>query len=1083
MVYEYDDDRNETAQVDALGHRTEWTYDDRGNPLTQTDPLGRTTSSTYDDRNGLLTQTDASGTVILANTYFSQNGNLRTSTDALGQLTEFHWDAGFGSCGTGTSEGVTDALGFRTTIQAKCDGSAFSGLPAWREDANGTRTTFTYDAMGRTQTETTTRTDEDGVVRDLVTSYAYDDAGRVIATTDPLGHVTRTEYNPIGKQSATVDALGRRTEYEYDARGNLVLTRYPDGTIETSEYDPEGNVVAQTDRAGRTTRMVYDAANRLIETILPDETPLDDSDNPRTRSEYDAAGRMIASIDERGNRTEYEYDAAGQRTATIDALGHRTEFEYDLRGNRVAMIDARGHRTEYEYDAAGRQTAVVFPDGTRSETAYDALGRRISQTDPAGQATTYEYDALGNLAAVVDALGQRTEYGYDEQSSKVLQRDALGRETRWAHDDLGRVISRTLPLGQTETYGYDAVGNRTERVDFNGAPSAFQFDVTDRLVRAEYADGQVETMTYTPTGQVDTVLDARGVTDYDYDVRDRLVRVTHPTGQVIEYAYDAAGNRVGLVTANQAVAYGFDTLNRLATVDDGRGITTYGYDEVGNRQAVEHANGTRTDYIYDDLNRLLEVTHRDPLGTPFSRQTYTLGLAGHRRQMAELDGRFVDYTYDALYRLTEERVTDPVRGDRTTAWTFDDVGNRLTETENGQVTQYAYDANDRLEQEIGPDGTIDYVYDANGNTLEKRVDGGLDTAYVYDSRDRLVRADSASATLEFGYDVNGVRQSRTENGQRTDFLVDANRDYAQVIEESGAGSDVLYLRGHDLIAQTRSGAVHTYHADGLGSTRVLSDAGGLATDGYIYTAYGELEHREGLTDSGFLFTGEQYEPRLGFYYLRARYYDPAVGRFPTMDTYQGRVGEPATLHKYLYVHGDPANNVDPSGNVSLTSFAVAGAIRLGLAVSALYAYDYYLDPTPRYHEYSISTLICSVCSVEDVFQEMLLQPAPTPLGRRSEPVQSGQVIYAGGKGLYSVMIGGFVTVSVNSSAYSHLNETLPAHLLHKGSIARYARQMGSGVVIDTFGEGTNQTAIFARLNEYWGGIFFEQLDREIAAWF
>ena len=64
----------------------------------------------------------------------------------------------------------------------------------------------------------------------------------------------------------------------------------------------------------------------------------------------------------------------------------------------------------------------------------------------------------------------------------------------------------------------------------------------------------------------------------------------------------------------------------------------------------------------------------------------------------------------------------------------------------------------------------------------------------------------------------------------------------------------------------------------------------------------------------YLYTGEQMDPDLGMYYLRARYYQPGIGRFWNMDSFEGRQGEPLSLHKYLYCHGNPINGVDPSGH-------------------------------------------------------------------------------------------------------------------------------------------------------------------------
>jgi len=96
-----------------------------------------------------------------------------------------------------------------------------------------------------------------------------------------------------------------------------------------------------------------------------------------------------------------------------------------------------------------------------------------------------------------------------------------------------------------------------------------------------------------------------------------------------------------------------------------------------------------------------------------------------------------------------------------------------------------------------------------------------------------------------------------------------------------------------------------YHYDGQLSTRQLTDGSQTVTDTYTYDAFGNLLNRSGATENDYLYTGEQYDPNIGFYYLRARYYNQAIGRFLTMDTYQGSVFEPASLHKYLYCAGCP----------------------------------------------------------------------------------------------------------------------------------------------------------------------------------
>jgi RHS repeat-associated protein len=697
--------------------------------------------------------------------------------------------------------------------------------------------------------------------------------------------------------------------------------------------------------------MVYDKANRLVETIFPDATPDDLSDNPRTINTYDDAGRLVAVQDERGNTTRYEYDAAGQRTKTTNALDQETVFEYDLRGNRIKVTDVNGHETRFEYDLAGRLVKTIYHDDTYTETGYDKLGRKEWQTDQAGVRTDYEYDANGNLTAVIDDLGQRTEYGYDLHGNKVSQTDANNHATKWTYDNIGRVIGRELPEGQTESYTHDAAGNRRTRTDFNGETTTYDYDKLNRLVRTLYPDGSEVTQTYTATGQVESITDARGTTEYDYDERDRLVRLTHPSGEAIEYRYDAAGNRSAVITRVSHVAYTFDALNRLKDVlecaptvtecidANATAITTYGYDAVGNRASIEHADGSTTGYDYDALNRLTELTNLDATGAIISQHTYTLNDTGHRERLDEHSGRSVTFSYDRLYRLTQETVTDPVLGNRTTTYTFDKTGNRQSRTVtcspacSGEVeagvTTYSYDKNDRLLSETGPQGTTTYAYDDNGNTVSESGPGGT-TTYSYDYENRLIGATTPGATLAYSYDQDNIRHSQTVNGSTTTFLVDPNRDYHQVLAEFDEQGSVLdaYTYGDDLLALQSSEGRFTYHYDGLGSTRALSQ-GGFATDSYTYEAYGELEGSSGTTVNDYLYAGEQFDGELDQYYLRQRYYDQGTGRFGRMDEYAGRMMEPATLHKYVYVHGDPANGVDPSGYATL---AKTGVVLNGVGV-------------------------------------------------------------------------------------------------------------------------------------------------------
>jgi RHS repeat-associated protein len=108
------------------------------------------------------------------------------------------------------------------------------------------------------------------------------------------------------------------------------------------------------------------------------------------------------------------------------------------------------------------------------------------------------------------------------------------------------------------------------------------------------------------------------------------------------------------------------------------------------------------------------------------------------------------------------------------------------------------------------------------------------------------------------------------------------------------------------------------------------------TDTYDFDAFGNLLSSSGTTQNNYLFAGEQFDPALGIYYNRARYYDQRQGRFWTMDTYEGDPQSPESLHKYLYVSGDGVNRKDPSGNFDLVETQVATTIALGLDAANLF---------------------------------------------------------------------------------------------------------------------------------------------------
>ena len=913
------------STTDPLGHTTTYGYDSAGNLTAVTDPLGHTTRHTYDAAGRPLTTTDARGKV--STNVYDAAGNLLTTSSPGSGTTTYTYDA------KGNFLSDTDALGGVTTFTHDSFGNVTRQL-----DALGHETVFVIDGNGRRRSETVVRTLPNGSQQTLTTSFSYDSQGRHTETVSPGGVTTKTIYNSLGQVAERVDPLGRHKVYTYDDLGRLTQTLYPDGTREVNGYDAEGRLIANSDRGQHVTTYLYDEVGRPVKTTFADGTFV--------TSTYDAAGRVVASTDARGNTTTFEYDAAGRRAAVIDALLARTEFEYDEVGNQVAVTDANRNTTRFVYDEAGRLIRTLMPDGTTKELQYDGLGRRTLQTDQAGRSTRFAYDAGGQLTTVTDALNQVTSYAYDEVGNRISQTDASNHTTRFEYDQLGRLTRHLLPDGSAASMAFDSAGNVSSRTDFGGRTIEYTYDAANRLLTKSYSDGGAVAFTYTAGGRRATMVDARGTTTYSYDQRDRLVEAAQPDGRKLGYAYDSNGNRSALVAraAGEVLttSYGYDRANRLDTVTDPQGrIYHHAYDAKGNRTAIEYPNQITTNYVYDTLDRLKELRTRSGAGDVVQSHLYTLGAAGNRTMVEEADGTARSYVFDELYRLVGESVERNSAAVYSKAFSYDAVGNRSRETHTDSAdvvttTDATFDTRDRQLSEGGQTWT----WDANGNLTSK--DG--EATYAWDNENRLRQVTLADGSVvTHTYDGDGVRvetETRQPGGAvaTIKYLVDGAGPLSHVVAEtSGAALAAYYVRGDELLAVMRPGTTagswssRFYHADGLGSIRVLTDESGAVTDRYSFTAFGELLAHQGSDPNAYLFAGEALDANVGFYYLRARWMDPEAGRFASVDPFAGRIFEPATLHKYVYAGNDPVDFVDPTGEEfslsgTLGSMAIGGII-------------------------------------------------------------------------------------------------------------------------------------------------------------
>jgi len=875
-----------SGSTDPLGHTNGFTYDGFGNVLTSADALGHGTVNAYDNYGNLTNTTDALQNPTV--NFYDGNSLLTGSRDAVGTVTTNYYDT-FGN------------LTASATINLQP--STILSSNSFAYDANGNRTNSTiWRHIGVSWVPS-------------VTLFVYDAMNRVVQTIDPDGTST-VVYDLAGKQVATIDKLGHTNSYTYDGQGRLILTTYPDSTTETSAYDAAGNRTNSVDRAGHATTYYYDALNRLTNTTYPDFTT--------STTVYDGLGRVAQTIDALGTVTAFSYDAAGRRLAVTNAFGINgvqtvSAYTYDANGNQFTFTDGLGHTTTNFYDALNRQINVAFADGTRQTTVYDAAGRRIAQIDQAGIPTGFGYDGAGRLTSVTNAFGSSvqavTHYQYDEVGNEIAQIDALNRTNIFAYDSMGRRTQHLMPGGQKEGFGYDPAGNLICYTNFNGAVITNVYDLVNRLTARIYPNGTSNTFTYTLTGQRQTMNDASGNYAYVYDSRDRLCTNSTPQGTLF-YAYDANGNVTSITSSTPGgtlVTYQYDALNRLTNVLDARLTgttnTAYGFDGVGNLQRMQYPNSVTNLYQYDSLNRLTNLVWKTN-GTTIAGFAYQLGLTGNRTNLSETVGagagsRTYVWNYDALYRMTNENIS--VIG--SVGYAYDPVGNRTNR--QSSITQlppanYLYNPNDWL--------TNTDSYDSNGNTTNS---SGV--AYRYDYDNRLTNYNNGAVIIV--YDADGNRVKKITTTSTNFYLVDTRNPsgYAQVLEEFSVNSTATnlsktYTYGLDLVSQKTPGsATNFFIYDGHGSTRLLTDQGGIFDNAFAYDAYGTLIASNSVPQTVFLYCGEQFDTDLGQYYFRNRTYNPGTGRFWTMDTFAGNNEDPLSLHKYLYCQGNPINGKDPSG--------------------------------------------------------------------------------------------------------------------------------------------------------------------------
>jgi RHS repeat-associated protein len=421
-----------------------------------------------------------------------------------------------------------------------------------------------------------------------------------------------------------------------------------------------------------------------------------------------------------------------------------------------------------------------------------------------------------------------------------------------------------------------------------------------------------------------------------------------PSAGSVEYSYDRAGNRLTLTTSVGTTHYRYDAAQQLIEVIDSTGgTTTLAYHPNGQRARLAFPNGIMTTYTYNDVDRLTDIVQTNALGDILNSYQYTFDPVGNRTSVRYDDGSGLNWNYDDANRLIRETTLDTTGGRiQDVAYAYDPVGNIIEKTTNGNAVSYTYNELDQLQIA----GTTEYRYDARGNLIEVQ-DGADVRSFTWDAANRLVAAtysDGMSATYQ--YDWQGRRVMKQGDTDSTHYLWDIASQYGDVVAEfdsSGAPLVEYVLAGQSLIGEVRGSNASYLLTDGQGSIRTVTSNTGTVTNEYSYEAYGSLLASTGTTPNSYLYTAQQFDTETGLYSLRARYYDPAAGRFLSRDTAPFEMSDPVAINRYVYAAANPIAYQDPTGYMETTlewgmtvqisaSQVIAVVAAFGYAVGCLY---------------------------------------------------------------------------------------------------------------------------------------------------
>ena len=744
-----------------------------------------------------------------------------------------------------TSTGYTITNKDKSKIYFASDGKLTK-----KEDLYGNYTTFGYNAQGR--------------INKLVSStgksivLTYNSNNKIVKATDFLGRSVTYAYDGSDLVAFT-DLQGNTTRYEYlknqdNPANNHNMSKYilPTGDFLEISYYKNDKVSHHTNKKGETFNFQYSMLNRYAETW--------NESGYYKKVFFNESNDVIRTSTKDKTVETKEYDENHNVIVQTDANGFSTTFTYDSQRNMISKTNALGETWHYEYDLRfNKKSKITDPNGNTTRFTYNSEGNLVSKIDASGSETLYSYDNRGNMIKSVDSLGNVVENIYDDFGvNLVARKDKNGNVTTYQYDQIGNMISKTDPLAYTTRYTYNAYKQKLSETDPAGNTIQYVYNKNRKLVKKLLPNGGMEVYRYDIARDIVT--------------GEQLIEATDPIGNSIHYRYDAVGNKISETDKNgNTTRFVYDELNRvIEKIDanqnsiyysyDGNGkliretkvvetvdgpaefVRTYQYDAAGRKTRYTDFNGNVEEYVYDKAGNLIAKTLHDSqydIRTEYAYDT-TGRLISQILGAGTADARSYSISYDSEGRKNSS--TDPLG--QVTRYFYDAQGNLLEKTLNGvRLEGYLYDANNRPIQISDGNGNITRVeYDAVGRKTALIDPLGNKKTYAYDSVGNLVEETNALGNkTSYSYNLLGKRIKETDvYGNITRYAYDKNGNTVSVTDPSGNKNMVYYDSMNRKIAQEDAlGNTTTFDYDALGKMVKQVNALGEVTD-FVYDANGNM---------------------------------------------------------------------------------------------------------------------------------------------------------------------------------------------------------------------------------------------------